>query len=95
MYQGKFKDVSDLLVSEEVITFKKMKWGGGPVKFFWGYAEMNNVNKAAWEKYVIRLDKLIGQIFPVCIVASIACILFVRNLAGLGDVPFPVPGIPD
>jgi hypothetical protein len=65
------------------------------VKFFWGWAEMNNSNKSMWEAHVIRIDRLVGQIFPVCIVISVACILSVRNLVGLGDAPQPLPGLPD
>ncbi len=65
------------------------------MKLFWGLAEMNNRNKSAWEAHVHKVDRMIGQIIPVCIVASIACILSVRNLAGLGDPPMPLPGLPD
>ena len=94
-FQGEYKDVSDLLKSDEVKTFQKMKWGGGPVKFFWGYAEMSNSNKSGWETHVTKVDRLMGQIFPVCVVISIACILFARNLVGLGDAPVQLPGLPD
>jgi hypothetical protein len=95
LFQGNFKDVSDLLKSDEVKTFLKMKWGGGPVKFFWGFAEMNNSNKSVWDAHVIKIDRLVGQIFPMCILISIICILSVRNLAGLGNAPVPLPGLPD
>jgi hypothetical protein len=72
-----------------------MKWGGGPVKFFWGFAEMSNGNKPKWDAHVVKLDKIIGQALPFTIVISIVCILCVRNLVGLGNPPFPIPGIPD
>ena len=93
--QGVYKDVYDLLKSPEVKTFQKLKWGGGPVSMFWGLAEMNNGNKSGWETHVKYLDQIVGQILPVCILASIACILSVRNLAGLGSPPSPLPGLPD
>ena len=62
---------------------------------FWGLAEMSNSNKSVWELHVIKVDKLIGQILPICIIASILSILSVRDLAGLGNAPMPLPGIPD
>ncbi len=93
--QGKFKDVTDLLKADEAKTFQKLKWGGGPVKFLWGFAEMSNSTKSAWEAHVVRIDKPVSQIFPVTILISVTCILFVRNLAGLGEVPLPLPGLPD
>ena len=89
------KDVFDLLKSDEVKTFQKLKWGGGPVAIFGGLAEMNNTNKSTWELHVMTVDKLIGQILPICIIASIASILYVRDLAGLGKATMPLPGIPD
>ena len=95
LVQGVFKDVSDLLKSPEVKTFQKLKWGGGPVPIFWGLAQMNNGNKSAWEAHVIRVDKIVGRVLPICIVISIACILSVCNLAGLGSPPLPLPGLPD
>ena len=52
---------------------------------FGGVAEMNNSNKSVWELHVMKVDKLIGQILPICIIASIASILSVRDLAGLGN----------
>ena len=72
-----------------------MKWGGKPVKFFWGFAEMKNSNKSVWEDHVTKIDRLMGQIFPICILISIICILSVRNLVGLGNPQVPLPGLPD
>ncbi len=34
--EGRHKDVLDLLDSDEVKTFGKLKWGGAPVSFFMG-----------------------------------------------------------
>jgi hypothetical protein len=93
--QGVYKDVNDLFKTAEVKTFQKLKWGGGPVKFFWGLAEMNHDTKSGWEAHVIRVDKIVSTILPPCIVISIACILSIRDLAGLGSAALPLPGIPD
>jgi hypothetical protein len=90
-----YKDVTDLLKSPEVKTFQKLKWGGGPIIFFWGFRQMTNGNKAAWEAHVLRVDKIVGRVLPLCIVISVACILSVRNLAGLGTVVIPLPGLLD
>ena len=95
LLQGEFKDVADLLKTDEVKTFQKLKWGGGPVSMFWGLAEMNNSNKSVWEVHVMKLDRLIGQILPICILASIVSILSVRDLAGLGNPPVSTLGLPD
>ena len=94
-FQGNYQDVSDLLKSAEVKTFQKLKWGGGPVKLFWNLAEMNNGNKSAWETHVHKVDRVLGQILTSSIIVSIACILSVHNLAGLGNPPMPLPGLPD
>ena len=47
---GKFKDVMDLLDSDEVKTFKKLRWGGGPVPIFYG---MGKVTKSV--KYFLSM----------------------------------------
>ena len=48
--------MSDLLKTDEVKTFQKMKWGGGPVAMFWGLVEMNNSNKSKWEVHVTKME---------------------------------------
>ena len=42
-----------------------------------------------------RLDWYVKTLYPPLITISVACILGVRNLTGLGSAPMPVLGTPD
>ena len=41
------------------------------------------------------VDWYVKTLFPVLITVSVACILGIRSLAGLGNAPMPVLGTPD
>ena len=93
--EGVFRDVLDLLDTEEVKTFKKLNWGGGPIKMLFGTRLMHNQNVDNWVKWVERIDNIAKLAFPIAITATIASILAVPNLVGLGSAPMPVLGVPD
>ena len=46
-------------------------------------------------RHVERLDWYVKTLYPPLITISVACILGVRNLTGLGSAPMPVLGTPD
>ena len=91
---GAFKDVTDLLDSDEVRVFKVQRWGGAPVLIWWGLVEVNNGNTADWAEHVKLVDRILNAAFPVLCVISVGCILGVQNLVGLGSAPMMSLGIP-
>ena len=93
--EGQFRDVLQLLDADEVKTFKKLNWGGGPIKMLFGTRLMTNQNVDGWGKWVERIDNVAKNAFPVAIAVTIASILAVPNLAGLGAGPVQVLGTPD
>ena len=62
---GAFKDVMDLLDSDEVKTFKVLRWGGEPARAFRGLIVVNNQNDHAWKLHVDavnhRFDRRVQQ----------------------------------
>jgi hypothetical protein len=92
---GVFKDVNDLLESEEVKTFKKLRWGGAPVKAFLGLVVVTNQNDRAWKLHVDTLNNRFNLAFAVLLTISVGCILGVQDLAGLSNPLLPSIGIPD
>ena len=92
---GAFKDVMDLLDSDEVKTFKKLRWGGAPVKAFLGLVVVSNQNDKDWKAFVDLLNRRFNLIFVILLVISVGCILGVQDLAGLPNPPVPVIGLPD
>jgi hypothetical protein len=93
--EGVFRDVRQLLESEEVKTFKLINWGGGPVRMLFGTCSVSNANVDAWARWVERVDGIARLVFPITITITIASILAVPNLAGLGSAPMPALGLPD
>ena len=90
---GEFKDVKDLLDSDEVRVFKTMRWGGAPVVIWGGLVEVNNSNTAEWAEHVKLVDRFLNAAFPVLCAISVGCILGVKNLVGLGSAPMASLGI--
>ena len=93
--EGVFKDVLQMLESDEVRAFKLLNWGGGPVRMFLGARVMSNANVDSWAKWVERVDGMAKLVFPVAIAITIASILAVPNLVGLGSAAMPALGLPD
>lgn len=73
-------------------TFKKLRWGAEPVSVFMGLAVVGNDSSAAWTAHIQRVNRALKFVLPVCCSITIACILGVRDLAGLGSAPMPVLG---
>lgn len=81
--------------SEEVEAFKKLRWGAEPVSVFMGLALVANDSSAAWTAHIQRVNRVLKFVLPLCCSITIASILGVRNLAGLGSGPMPVLGTPN
>jgi hypothetical protein len=92
---GAFKDVTDLLESEEAKMFKVLRWGGTPAKAFRGLIEVNNQNDRAWKLHVDAVDRRFNLVYTVLLTISVGCILGVQDLAGLPNPPLLFTGIPD
>jgi hypothetical protein len=80
--------------SDEVKTFKKLRLGAEPVSVMMGLVVVDNTNSATWAAHVKRGNEALKCVLPFCLVISIACILGVGSLAGLGSAPMPVLGSP-
>ncbi len=78
---GVFEDIKDVMESEEVKTFKKLRWGAGPVRLFYGLAYVDVSNEKAWKEHVERIDDWFRLIFTICVTISVGCILGVRCAA--------------
>lgn len=49
---GAFHDVRDLLAAPEAETFRRLEWGGGPVRMFFGCCWMTTANADWWNRWV-------------------------------------------
>lgn len=60
-----------------------------------GLVVVTNQNSAQWTKHVDFVNRVLKWALPLCCSVTIACILGVRSLSGLGSAPAPVLGSPD
>ena len=57
-----------------------------------GLVVVTNQTSAAWTQHVERVNGALKLVLPLCCAVTIACILGVRSLSGLGSAPTPVLG---
>eukprot|EP00291_Cryptomonas_curvata_P009097 CAMPEP_0172190890 /NCGR_PEP_ID=MMETSP1050-20130122/23372_1 /TAXON_ID=233186 /ORGANISM="Cryptomonas curvata, Strain CCAP979/52" /LENGTH=835 /DNA_ID=CAMNT_0012865829 /DNA_START=620 /DNA_END=3127 /DNA_ORIENTATION=- len=93
--EGVFRDVLQMLESDEVKAFKRINWGGGPVRMLFGMRIMSNTTVDSWVWWVELVDGIAKLVFPIAITITIASILAVPNLVGLGSAAMPALGLPD
>ena len=60
-----------------------------------GLVVVTDSNSAAWADHVRDVNRVLKAALPTCIAVTIACLLGVRSLAGLGSGPTQVLGAPD